>query len=311
MTPRDTASSAVSAAREAGCAPLRVGMTRSRKQQGPRESEETYKESSIAYDNQREYQEPPTLDAMTWGDAGAALRRWRERNGFKLSDIASRTGLDVTQLSFLERGMRKPQRKTVEKLEAGMGWRPGFFHELSTLPDEPATLDRLLDGIHQATRRNRTIAVRTSETGVIEDYAEALVGNIDSLIHQLPEPDNPRFPLSVAAALGQCGKAEALAANSWRVSAITERDTARRLLDMLANLDNTRTALLNRLPDSASTRFDKACQRCGWPEAIIAVLTGLSPDDIWQIRCGAAIPEGSNARVAAFIKAVEDGTHGP
>jgi transcriptional regulator with XRE-family HTH domain len=251
---------------------------------------------------------------VTSSDAGAALRRWRERNGLKLLHIASRTGLDITQLSYLERGIRKPQRRSIEKLETGMGWRPGFFQELSAIPDEPDTLDRMLDEIHETPQRTRKASARVSETGVLEDYAKSSIENLNTLIHQLPAPDTPRFSRIVAAALGQCGKDEILAADSWRISALTERDTAGRLLDMLATLENTRIDLLNRLPDSACARFDQACRRSGWPEAVIAALTGLSPDEIWQVRCGAAVPEGKNARVAAFIKALkppEDGKDGP
>lgn len=268
----------------------------------------TYNTSEILYASQREYHDPQIHAAMTFAEAGAALRRWRERHKLRLEDIASRTGLDVTQLSYIERGMRKPQRKTLDKLESGMGWPPGSFHELSTISGDPAALDQLLDRANEGPQSARTISLRVSEAGVLEDYAQTSIANVDSLIRALPAPGAHHLSRAVATALGQCGKAEVLAANSWRVSAIAERGTAQRLLDMLSDLENKRLALLDRVPDSVAARFDRACQLSGYPEGIIAVLTGLSLDDIWQIRCGAAVPEGSNARVAAFIKAVNDGS---
>lgn len=303
-----TAPTATLCAKYAGRPTVLAATSRVRRA-GPRirtveKSLETYKERPIEYDNQREYRDRPIRDAMTFAEAGAALRRWRERNELCLEDIASRTGLDVTQLSYIERGMRRPQRKTIEKLESGMGWTPGLFNDLSALPDDPGALDRMLDGIHEGTQSARTISVRVSEAGVLEGYAEASIGNLDSLIRQLPAPGTPRFAQTVAAALGQCGKAEVLAANSWRVSAVTDRDTAHRLLEMLGDLESKRVALLDRVPESVGARFDHACQLSGLPEALIAVLTGLTPDELWQIRCGGSVPEGSNARVAAFIKAV-------
>lgn len=265
--------------------------------------------SAISYDDLHGYPVAASASAgMTLADAGAAIRRMRERRGWTLDDLAARTELGVMVLSYLERGERTPRKKTVSRLEGGLGWPPGFFYELVNLAGSPDELDRLIDSVHKKSQPPTSLAVsRISGADVFEDYAEAYSATIESVIDQLPSQASPRFINTVTTALTQCAKGEVLAANSWRVAAVSDREAAARLLPRLRDFELKRRTLLDRVPDSVAARFDAACRRSELPDAMVGVLTGLTSDEVWQIRTGGAVPEGANALVAAFIRAVGSG----
>jgi hypothetical protein len=48
-------------------------------------------------------------------------------------------------------------------------------------------------------------------------------------------------------------------------------------------------------------QFDKACVRSGLPDPIIAALIGVSVEQMWDIRTGAAIAPAALAAVSAFV----------
>ena len=95
-------------------------------------------------------------------ELGKALRRARKMKQYKLSDVKRKTGLSISFLSDLERGMTKPSLDTLEKLatcyevgiadlleEAGFGARPEEHPELPGLTefrDELEKRDVELDG---------------------------------------------------------------------------------------------------------------------------------------------------------------------
>ncbi len=73
----------------------------------------------------------------------------------------------------------------------------------------------------------------------------------------------------------------------------------------LRALEETRGALLERVPNSVSARFDRACAQSSLPETIIAALLGVSSEDMWDIRNPGVIPAGVLPRVRAFTEALE------
>lgn len=253
------------------------------------------------------------LRSMTLQDAGQALRRLRKRRGWTLDDVAALTGVTKMAISHLERATKSPRPSTVARIEAGLGWPSGSFYRLAEAADaDDAALDKLVDSFAVESESSAAaVSVlpgrRISGADVLEGYTEAYIDTIDSVIEQLPPASSPRFSSNVTAALGHCGKVAVLTASSWRVAAVGEREAASRLLRMLRDLENKRKTLLDRIPDSMAARFDSACRRSGLPEALIGVLTGLTGDEVWMIRAGGAVPEGANARLAAFIRAVDSG----
>jgi len=100
--------------------------------------------------------------------------------------------------------------------------------------------------------------------------------------------------------IGQCVKAEMLAANSWRVALNAGPDSAARLMQHLQALEATRGALLKRMPMSLSAQFDRACAQSSLPEPVIAALLGVTGEEMWEIRNRGVIPPGALPRVRAF-----------
>ena len=102
------------------------------------------------------------------------------------------------------------------------------------------------------------------------------------------------------------------AASSWRVAVNAGADSTGRLMEHLRALEETRGALLKRMPNSLSARFDLACAQSSLPDAIIAALLGVSSDEMWDIRNRGVIPAGVLPRVRAFADQVkstsQDGT---
>ena len=248
--------------------------------------------------------------ALTLRDAGQALRRLRKRRGWTLDEVAAMAGVAKMSISHLERGNKEPRPSTITKIEAGLGWKPGSFYRLAGVSGDDAALDDLVnsftaDPADPALHELPVRRIKGSE--VMTAYVEATADMVDSLIGQLPPPGHPRFSATVTAALTQCAKVSVLTATSWRLAAPTDRETVTRLLATVRELDVKRQALLQRIPDSTAARFDAASRNSALPEAMICVLTGLTTEEAWSIRNGGTIPEGANAKIAAFLKAVESG----
>lgn len=261
-------------------------------------------ENVTRYDFPHESADKPRPRALTFRDAGAALRRLRKRRGWTLDDIEAMTGVTKMSISHIERGNKSPRPSTVSRIEAGLGWPPGAFYRLADAGDDDAALDDLADSFN-IEHGGAVIDVpvrRIKGSEVLVAHAEAYIDMIDSLIGQLPAPSNPRFAVTVNAALAQCAKVTILTANSWQMAGITDRETAADLLRAVHDLDAKRQLLLSRIPESTAARYDSACRRSGLPDPVISVLTGLTADESWVVRCGGAVPEGANARIAAFIR---------
>jgi lambda repressor-like predicted transcriptional regulator len=79
--------------------------------------------------------------------------------------------------------------------------------------------------------------------------------------------------------------------------------SADRLMAHLRTLETIRAALLARMPGSISARFDRACERSALPDAVIAALLGVGPEEMWDIRNKGLIPPGALPRVRAFVEA--------
>lgn len=250
---------------------------------------------------------------MSRESAGAAIRALRESRDWSLADLAAATGVSIMGLSYLERGARKPHKGTVQKVENGLGLPPGTYSRLLVAADPDAELARLLAAQppqQMSPARAGTVVVdRHSDTEVLEGYAEAQLDALKSVIDRLPATTSNEYETYILSVIAQCVKAEMLAASSWRVAVNAGADSTDRLMQHLRALEETRGALLERMPASVSARFDRACAQASLPETIIAALLGVSSDDVWDIRNRGVIPAGVLPRVRAFTEAVES-SHG-
>jgi transcriptional regulator with XRE-family HTH domain len=239
--------------------------------------------------------------------AGAAIRALRESRDWSLADLAAATGVSIMGLSYLERGARKPHKSTVQKVENGLGLPPGTYSRLIVAGDPQAELDRLtaVAPVESMSARpaGPIVVDRHSDTEVLEGYAEAQIEALNSVIDRLPARTSNEYEASILFVIGQCVKAEMLAANSWRVAVNAGADSAERLMQHLQALEVTRGALLGRMPMSLSARFDRACARSSLPEPVIAALLGLTGEEMWDVRNRGVTPPGALPRVRAFADA--------
>ncbi len=241
---------------------------------------------------------------MSRESAGAAIRELRESRDWSLADFASATGVSIMGLSYLERGARKPHKSTVQKVENGLGLPPGTYSRLVVAADPAAELERLtaVTPAEPPARPAGPIVVdRHTDTEVLEGYAEAQLDALNSVIERLPATTSNEYESYILSVIGQCMKAEMLAANSWRVAVNANAASAGRLMRHLQALEATRGALLERMPMSLSARFDHACAQSSLPEPVIAALLGVTAAEMWDIRNRGVIPPGALPRVRAFV----------
>lgn len=239
--------------------------------------------------------------------AGAAIRALRESRDLSLADLASATGVSIMGLSYLERGARKPHKGTVQKVENGLGLPPGTYARLLVADDPDAELAQLLASARTSPDVSRSpgavVVSRHTDADVLEAHAEAHLESLNSLIARLPAETSNEYETYILSVIAQCVKAEMLAANSWRVAVNAGAESTARLMAHLKTLEDIRSALLARMPASISARFDRACQRSGLPDAVVAALLGVTTEEMWDIRNKGLIPPGALPRVRAFVEA--------
>lgn len=245
---------------------------------------------------------------MSRESAGAAIRAFRESRNWSLAEFATATGVSIMGLSYLERGARKPHKGTVQKVENGLGLPPGTYSRLVIADDSDAELAQLLaeTPIVQPPPGRDIAAVivgRSADTQVFERYAEAQIEALNAVIGRLPPPTSNEYETYILSVIGQCVKAELLAADSWRVAVNAGADPSGQLMEHLRSLEATRRRLLALMPNSLTTRFDDACAQSGLPEAVIAQQLGISTEEMWAIRNRGAVPPGALNRVQAFVAA--------
>ena len=99
---------------------------------------------------------------------------------------------------------------------------------------------------------------RHTDTDMHEEYAEAQLDALNSLIERVPVSTSNEYETYILSVIAQCVKAEMLAANSWRKVVSADAASAGRLMQRLQALEKTRGALIERMPSSLSARFDRA-----------------------------------------------------
>jgi transcriptional regulator with XRE-family HTH domain len=248
---------------------------------------------------------------MTRESAGAAIRELRESRSWSLADFASITGVSIMGLSYLERGVRKPHKGTVQKVENGLGLPTGTYSRLVVAADSAAELERLT-----APRPPEPVPVRTdgpivvvrhhTDTEVLERSSEAHLDAVKSAIERLPANTSNEYESYIHSVIQQCVRSEMIAADAWRVAAQADSASAGRIMEHLENLEAIRGALFDRVPASLSARLDRACAQSSLPEAVIAAMVGVTAAEMWDIRNRGVIPPGALPRVRAFVELAEE-----
>lgn len=244
---------------------------------------------------------------MSRESAGAAIRALRESRDWSLADFAAATGVSIMGLSYLERGVRKPHKSTVQKVEDGLGLPPGTYSRLLGSDGADGELAQLLETQQSPKlpeRRDAVVVTRHTDTDVLEAHAEAHLDAIRSVIERLPSQEANGYETYIVSVINQCVKAEMLAASSWRVAVNNDAESAPRLMQYLCDLEATRVDLLARMPASLGARFEKACVASGLPDVVISTLVGLPQDELWAIRNTGAVPPGALSRIRAFVEDV-------
>ncbi len=201
---------------------------------------------------------------MSRESAGAAIRALRESRDWSLADLAAATGVSIMGLSYLERGARKPHKGTVQKVENGLGLPPGNL--LAAVGGRGSrcragsVARRAAAGARVGPKPGRGYRRPPQRHRSARGVRRGAAGSDASLvIEHLPANTSNEYETYILSVVAQCVKAEMLAASSWRVAVNAGADSTGRLMEHLRSLEETRSALLERMPASLSARFDRAC----------------------------------------------------
>ena len=111
---------------------------------------------------------------MSRETAGAALRALRESRDWSLAELAAATGVSTMGLSYLERGTRKPQKRTVQRVENGLGLPAGTYARLVISDDPDGELAQLLSGAGpDVSELHGTVAAHHSAVDMLETASAA------------------------------------------------------------------------------------------------------------------------------------------
>ncbi len=178
------------------------------------------------------------------------------------------TGVSTMGLSYLERGTRKPQKRTVQRVENGLGLPAGTYARLVISDDPDGELAQLLSGAGpDVSEVHGTVAAHHSAVDMLETASAAYLEMLNSLINHLPPDTSNDYETYIGSAIAHCAKAEMLAANSWRVTA--RRYANAGLMAHIKAAEEIRRDLLTRLPGSLGARFERACVQSGLPAPVI------------------------------------------
>src|ERR1700742_3182200 len=242
---------------------------------------------------------------MSRESAGGANRELRESRNWSLADFASVTGVSIMGLSYRGRGAPKPHKSTVQKVENGLGLPTGTYSRLVVAADSAAELERLTaprpaEPVPARTDGPIVVVRHNTDTAVLERSSQAQVDAIKSAIERAPAKTSNEYESYILSVIEQCARAEMLAADCWRVAVNSDSESAGRLMQQLEELEASRGVLLERVPTSLGTRFDRACAESSLPEPVIAALLGVTATEMWDIRNRGVIPPGALPRVRAF-----------
>jgi transcriptional regulator with XRE-family HTH domain len=240
-------------------------------------------------------------------DAGAAIRRLRESRNMSLARMSAVSGVSTMGLSYLERGVRKPRRDTIRKLEVALGLPSGTYNRLATAQNPHAELQALMETASSAAREVVVVGRRRDTTALFDGYAEAQISALQAVISRLPSQTASDYESYIAYVYEQCLKAERLTANSWRVAAQSESSDAARLAGHLETLELTRQSLVTRLEGrSLSAQLDMACVRSPLSDYTIAEMLDTTAEQLWRWRNQEAIPGEAVELVQAFVATSRD-----
>jgi transcriptional regulator with XRE-family HTH domain len=234
--------------------------------------------------------------------AGAAIRALRESRDWSLAELAAATGVSTMGLSYLERGTRKPQKRTVQRVENGLGLPPGTYARLVVANDPDIELAQLLERAgSRIPELPGSAPVTANAADMLEMASAAYLEMLNSLIEHLPPVTSNEYETYIRSALAQSAKAEMLAANSWRVTA-GAGTASPGLMAHITAAERIRSDLIARLSGSTAARLERACAGRELPDPVVAALIGVTVGEMWEIRTGGPIPPAALPRINAFLE---------
>lgn len=242
--------------------------------------------------------------------AGAAIRALRKARDISIEQLAGMSGISTMGLSYLERGIRKPRKDTVQKLEVALGLPAGTYQRLVFAEDAESELQSIVSTAqsaaaqaHAAVTQGLVVGRRTATTGaLLGGYAEAQIEALNAVVSRMPAETAPDYQTYISFVIDRCIQTEGLTADSWRVAAAADTADADRLITHLETLESTRRDLTSRLAErSLSAKLDTACANSPLPDSLIAQMLGTSAEDLWVWRNQGAIPADAVALVQTFV----------
>lgn len=241
--------------------------------------------------------------------AGAAIRELRRSRDIAIEDMAQMSGISAMGLSYLERGLRKPRKDTIQKLEMALGLPSGTYQRIVFANDAHAELQAIVATAQSAAAqakaavsRGVVVGRRTDTTALLGGYATAQIEALNAVIARMPPETASDYESYIAFVIDRCIQTEALTADSWRVAATANAADAERLLGHLETLEKTRQDLLARLQGrSLSAKLDQACAASPLPDAVIAQMMATTAEDLWLWRNQGAIPGDAIELVQLFV----------
>ncbi|MGD9622279.1 MAG: helix-turn-helix domain-containing protein [Mycolicibacterium sp.] len=241
--------------------------------------------------------------------AGAAIRSLRKARDISIEQLSEMSGISTMGLSYLERGIRKPRKDTVQKLELALGLPAGTYQRLVFADDAEIELQSIVSTAQSAAAQAKAavsqglvVGRRTATTALLGSYAEAQIEALNAVVSRMPSETAPDFETYISFVIDRCIQTEGLTADSWRVAAAADTADADRLITHLETLESTRRNLTSRLAGrSLSAKLDTACANSPLPDSLIAQMLGTTAEDLWVWRNQGAIPSDAIALVQTFV----------
>lgn len=231
--------------------------------------------------------------------AGAAVAARRVELDISQRMLAAQKIINAGVLINFEKGRSWPRKSTRDKLEKALRWPPGHIERLrgEAVGTQPSGFDdgentELLDA-----------AGTTVETTLMAETVDVALASITARIGDLPDLNDPAFPIRSGEALTDLTRLETVARHAARSAGGTADVVAR-----LSAIRKTHRDLMLYAAQSPHAplgpRLYAARHRAELTVEDAADLAGLTPDDIKTAEAGGELPELHAAALQRLLAAL-------